>query len=144
MPHALRKLLKERSQEKTYRVRDTCSASLTTHKATPIISINDGGIFLKDCVAHSRRMSLLGTCDNAGLHAETLQLHETSKAKATWGYSVQCEQIAFGNGHAWDETHVRPVERLTPARRALMRMASKPRCTSFPSISGWGEMGEMR
>ncbi len=32
-------------------------------------------------------------------------------------------------------THVRPVERLMPARNALRSMASMPRCTSFPNIS---------
>ncbi len=40
---------------------------------------------------------------------------------------------ALGKGEG---THVRPVERLMPARTALMRMASKPRCMSFPSIFG--------
>jgi len=42
-----------------------------------------------------------------------------------------CRTSLFGTS---DSLGVKPVERLIPARNALMRMASNPICTSFPSM----------
>lgn len=60
----------------------------------------------------SRRISLLGTRERAGLNSV-------------------CELPIY---YDLFQTYVRLVERLMPARKALMSSASNPRCTNFPSI----------
>lgn len=98
-----------------------CSAAL--HTEDKDISIIGRMIAYITKTVHSRRTSLFGTWVNAGLH--TIVQHKTK----TNGF----QHIERGKVR---KTHVRPVERLMPARTVVMRMASKPRCTSFPSISG--------
>lgn len=58
----------------------------------------------------------------------------TAQAYARWRYQRDSRNKCLKH------TYVRPVERFTPARRALIRSASKPRCTSFPNMvaKDWG------
>jgi hypothetical protein len=109
---------------------EICVQHLYHTQGHPIISVNDS-IFLKDCLTHDEH-----PCWEPGPMQGYMRTCNTRHKTRQMGFSsMRASRLAKAPGKG--ETHVRPVERLTPARRALMRMASKPICTSFPSISGW-------
>ena len=52
----------------------------------------------------------------------------------TYLRSIPTPTADMNHGQRFGDMHIGPMLRLTPARKALMRRASKPRCTSFPKI----------
>jgi hypothetical protein len=52
----------------------------------------------------------------------------------TYLRSIPTPTADMNHGQRFGDMHIGPMLCLTPARKALMRRASKPRCTSFPKI----------
>ena len=84
------------------------------------VSVRAGGVEARRG-DYARLTSLFGTSESLGLHggvhARRVSPHRLNERDTKWCYA-----------------YVRPVDRFTPARKALIRRASKPRWTSFPSI----------